>query len=261
MGYFVNVEPGVNLFVEDINPGGSKTIVFIHGWPLSHKQFEYQFDFLSAKGYRCIGIDWRGFGNSDKPTSGYNYNRLVDDIRTVVSTLQLTNFTLVGHSTGGSIAIRYMSRFNGYGVSKLVLVDAAAPVGFTTETANTLLNEALNDRPKMMQNVIDTFFFQYITGPFSDWFFQMGLQAAGWSTAAVIVLLRDEQLYDDLPKIVAPTLIIHGIHDKVIPFTQAQELNQKITNSQLVPFQYSGHGAFWEEREKFNELLMQFIGS
>ncbi|MEG0439343.1 MAG: alpha/beta hydrolase [Solibacillus sp.] len=261
MGYFVNVEPGVNLFIEDINPGGSKTIVFIHGWPLSHKQFEYQFDFLSAKGYRCIGIDWRGFGNSDKPTSGYNYNRLVDDIRTVVSTLQLTNFTLVGHSTGGSIAIRYMSRFNGYGVSKLVLVDAAAPVGFTTETANTLLNEALNDRPKMMQNVIDTFFFQYITGPFSDWFFQMGLQAAGWSTAAVIVLLRDEQLYDDLPKIVAPTLIIHGIHDKVIPFTQAQELNQKITNSQLVPFQYSGHGAFWEEREKFNELLMQFIGS
>lgn len=260
MGYFVNVEPGVNLFVEDINPGGSKTIVFIHGWPLSHKQFEYQFDFLSAKGYRCIGIDWRGFGNSDKPTSGYNYNRLADDIRTIVSTLQLTNFTLVGHSTGGSIAIRYMSRYNGYGVSKLVLVDAAAPVGFTTETADTFLNEALNDRPKMMQNVIDTFFFQYITGPFSDWFFQMGLQAAGWSTAAVIVLLRDEQLYNDLPKIAAPTLIIHGIHDKVIPFTQAQELNQKIANSQLVPFQYSGHGAFWKEREKFNELLIQFIG-
>ncbi|ATP39514.1 alpha/beta hydrolase [Solibacillus sp. R5-41] len=260
MGYFVNVEPGVNLFVEDINPGGSKTIVFIHGWPLSHKQFEYQFDFLSAKGYRCIGIDWRGFGNSDKPMSGYNYNRLADDIRTVVSTLQLTNFTLVGHSTGGSIAIRYMSRYNGHGVSKLVLVDAAAPVGFTTETANTFLNEALNDRPKMMQNVIDTFFFQYITGPFSDWFFQMGLQAAGWSTAAVIVLLKDEQLYTDLQQIAAPTLIVHGIHDKVIPFTQAQELNQKIANSQLVPFQYSGHGLFWEEREKFNELLIQFIG-
>ena len=71
MGYFVTVEPGVKLYVEDINPGGSKTIVFIHGWPLSHKQFEYQFDVLPAMGYRCIGIDWRGFGNSDKPMSGY----------------------------------------------------------------------------------------------------------------------------------------------------------------------------------------------
>lgn len=260
MGYFVTVEPGVKLYVEDINPGGSKTIVFIHGWPLSHKQFEYQFDVLPAMGYRCIGIDWRGFGNSDKPISGYTFNRLADDIRTVVDTLQLNNFTLAGHSTGGAIAIRYMARHNGYGVSKLVLIDAAAPTGFSTETANKFLKETLNDRPKMMQEVIDSFFFQYITRPFSDWFFQMGLQAAGWSTAAVIVLLRDEQLHEDLPKIVAPTLIIHGIHDKVIPFAQAQELNQKIRNSQLVPFQYSGHGSFWEERDKFNRHLTQFIG-
>ncbi|WP_435873887.1 alpha/beta fold hydrolase [Polycladomyces subterraneus] len=260
MGYFVNVEPDVSIYVEDINPGGSKTIVFIHGWPLSHEQFEYQFDVLPAMGYRCIGIDWRGFGKSDKPMSGYNYDRLADDIRTVVGALQLKNFTLVGHSTGGAIAIHYMARYNGYGVSKLVLIDAAAPIGFTKETANKLLTEALNDRPKMMRGVIDTFFFQYITVPFSDWFFQLGLQAAGWSTAAIIILLRDVRLDDDLQKIFVPTLIIHGIHDKVIPFAQAQELNQKIRNSQLVPFQYSGHGPFWEERDKFNQLLIQFIG-
>jgi non-heme chloroperoxidase len=260
VGHFVSVEPGVNIYVEDINPRGSKTIVFIHGWPLSHKQFEYQFDVLPVMGYRCIGIDWRGFGKSDKPMSGYNYDRLADDILTVVGALQLDNFTLVGHSTGGAIAIRYMARYNGYGVSKLVLIDAAAPIGFTKETANKLLTETLNDRPKMMRGVIDTFFFQYITGPFSDWFFQLGLQAAGWSTAAIIILLRDEKLDADLQKIFVPTLIIHGIHDKVIPFAQAKELNQKIRNSQLVPFKYSGHGPFWEERDKFNQLLIQFIG-
>jgi non-heme chloroperoxidase len=50
------------------------------------------------------------------------------------------------------------------------------------------------------------------------------------------------------------------IHDQVIPFPQAQEVNKRIRNSQLVPFQYSGHGAFWEERDKFNQLLVQFIG-
>ena len=87
----------------------------------------------------------------------------------------------------------------------------------------------------------------------------MGMQAAGWSTATIIVLLREMNLYEDLPKIVAPTLIIHGIHDKVIPFSQAQELNELIPNSQLVPFKYSGHGAFWEERDKFNRLLTKFI--
>ncbi|MED1741341.1 alpha/beta hydrolase [Bacillus swezeyi] len=260
MGYFVHVETGVKLYVEDINPESSKAIVFLHGWPLSHKQFEYQFNVLPAKGYRCIGMDWRGFGNSDKPMNGYYYNRLADDIRAAVGALQLDNFTLVGHSTGGAIAIRYMSRHNGYGVSKLILVDAAAPIGFTEETADQLLHEASNDRPKMMRDVTDTFFFQYITEPFSDWFVQLGLQAAGWSTKSVIMMLRDEKLYHDLPKISAPALIVHGIHDQVIPFAQAQELNQKIKNSQLVPFQYSGHGLFWEEREKFNRILTQFVG-
>lgn len=260
MGYYVRVDSGVKLYVEDLNPNSSKTIVFLHGWPLNHSQFEYQFDVLPQMGYRCIGIDWRGFGKSDKPIDGYNYNRLADDIRAVIDALQLDNFTLVGHSTGGAIAIRYMSRHNGYHVSKLVLVDAAAPIGFTPETADTFLTQALNDRPKMMQDVTDTFFFQYITKPFSDWFLQLGFQAAGWSTAAIIMTLRDEKLNEDLQKIFVPTLIIHGIHDKVIPFTQAQELNQKIKHSQLLPFHYSGHGPFWEERNKFNEQLQKFIG-
>lgn len=181
-------------------------------------------------------------------------------IRTVVGVLQLNNLTLIGHSTGSSIAIRYMSRFKGAGVSNLVLVGAAAPIGFTLETANRLLTQSLNDRPKMMQEVTDTFFFQYITPSFSEWFNPLGFQAAGWSTAAIIMTLRDEKLYSDLPKIHVPTLIVHCVHDKVIPFHQAQELNQKINHSQLVPFQYSGHGAFWEERDKFNKLLKQFIG-
>lgn len=258
MGYYVTVDSGVNLYVEDINPGGNKTIVFLHGWPLDHNQFEYQFNVLPALGYRCIGIDWRGFGKSDKPMSGYNYDRLADDIRVIVDTLQLNNFTLLGHSTGGSIAIRYMSRHNNLGVSKLVLVDAAAPIGFTTETANNFLKEALNDRPKMMQDVTDGFFFQYITKPFSDWFMQMGFQAASWSTAAIIKTLRDEKLFLDLPKINVPTLIIHGTHDKVIPFEQAYVLNKNIRNSQIVPFKYSGHGPFWEERDKFNQLLAEY---
>lgn len=260
MGYYVTVESGVQLYVEDLHPEATKTVVFLHGWPLSHKQFEYQFDVLPFMGYRCIGIDWRGFGESDKPISGYSFDRLADDIRAVVDVLKLDNFTLVGHSTGGAIAIRYMSRHEAYGVSNLVLVDAAAPIGFSTETASKFLDLALNDRPKMMREVTENFFFQYITNPFSQWFNQLGLEAAGWSTAAIIVTLRDEKLYVDLPKIHVPTLIVHGTHDKVIPFSQAQELNRQIKHSQLVPFHYSGHGPFWEERDKFNEVLSKFIG-
>lgn len=259
MGYYVTVEPGVKLYVEDVNPSGKKTIVFLHGWPLNHKQFEYQFNILPALGYRCIGIDWRGFGKSDKPFHGYSFDRLADDIRAVVDALKLHHFTLVGHSTGGAIAIRYIARHKGFGVSKLVLVGAAAPIGFTKETAKLYLQQMLNDRPKMMKMVIDGFFFQYITKEFSDWVMDLGLEAASWSTAAIIKTLRDENLFNDLSKIHVPTLIIHGVHDKVIPFKQAEEMNQMIKNSQLVPFNYSGHGTFYEERDKFNDILARFV--
>lgn len=258
MGYYVTVESGVKLFIEDINPTGKKTIVFLHGWPLNHNQFEYQFNVLPSKGFRCIGIDWRGFGNSDKPDKGYDYNRLADDIATVIATLRLENFTLVGHSTGGAIALRYMGRYKGYGVRHLILVNAAAPTGFTKETAARLLDEMYHDRPNMMQNIINTFFFQYITIPFSEWFFQMGLQAASWSTAEIIKTLRDEKIEYELQTISVPTLIIHGRHDQVIPFDQAKMLNDKIMGSKLIAFENSGHGSFWEEREKCNKAIIDF---
>ncbi|MFJ7685950.1 hypothetical protein ACIROK_28860, partial [Peribacillus butanolivorans] len=49
--------------------------------------------------------------------------------------------------------------------------------------------------------------------------------------------LRDEDVYNDLDKIFVPTLIIHGIHDKIVPFTKGQETKNLIANSQLVPFE------------------------
>lgn len=60
--------------------------------------FEYQFAELPKLGYRCIGIDSRGYGDSDKPWHGYNYDTMADDVNTVLETLNLQNLVLVGFS-------------------------------------------------------------------------------------------------------------------------------------------------------------------
>jgi non-heme chloroperoxidase len=269
VGYYIRVEENVRIYVEDVNPGGEKTILFIHGWPANHKLFEYQFNQLPSMGFRCIGIDLRGFGKSDKPYSGYSYDRLADDIFAVVQTLKIKDFTLVGHSVGGAISIRYMAKHGGFGVSKLALLGAAAPsftkrqdfpFGHTVEEVNTFISDTYKDRPKMLQGFGDIFFFKYVTAPFSDWFFQLGLKAAGYSTAAVLGSLRDESLFADLGKIQVPTLILHGVHDQVCPYPLALAMNKGIRNSNLVPLNNSGHGLFWEEWEKVNKELSQFIG-
>lgn len=268
MGYYIKVEPNVKIYVEDLNPDGTKTILFLHGWPGSHKLFEYQFDELPKMGYRCIGIDTRGFGESDKPWSGYNYDRLSDDVRCIIDTLKLNDITLAGHSTGGAIAIRYMSRHKGYGVSKLALFDAAAPslikrhnfpYGLDKETVLQIIQGTYTDRPKMLQGFADIFFYQHTTQAFSEWFFQLGLQAGGWATAAIANTWINEVLFSDLETINVPTLIIHGIHDKVVPYQLGEVQKRTIKNSKLIPFEYSGHATFYDQRDKFNEELMKFI--
>ncbi|ABN54328.1 MAG TPA: alpha/beta hydrolase [Hungateiclostridium thermocellum] len=269
MGYYLKVN-NVKLYVEDLNPECKKTILFLHGWPGSHKLFEYQFDKLPQLGYRCIGIDTRGFGNSDKPFYGYDYNTLSDDVRGVVEALGLRDFTLAGHSTGGAIAVRYMGRHKGYGVSRLVLIAAAAPslikrpnfpYGIDEETVLEMIEGTYNDRPQMLKNFGDRFFFQRTSQAFSNWFFQLGLQAAGWATAAIAKTWINEVLFVDMEAIHVPTLIIHGIHDKVVPFQLGEIQQRMIRNSRLVPFELSGHGVFYDQKDEFNALLARFVES
>ena len=268
MGFYIPVEPEVKLFVEDLNPKSQKVLVFLHGWPGSHELFEYQLNVLPGLGYRCVGIDQRGFGKSDKPYHGYDYDRLSDDVRCVMEALELECVTLIGHSTGGAIAVRYMSRHKGYGVSKLVLCAAAAPslimrpnfpYGLPEQSILDMIKNTYEDRPKMLSNFGDDFFFQHTSEAFSRWFFSLGLQAAGWSTVAVEKTWIREVLFEDMDRIQVPTLILHGIHDKVIlpPLGEIQQ--RLIRNSKLVRFQFSGHGLFYDEKDKFNDTLCSFV--
>lgn len=82
MSHKIKSNDGVSTNVEDV--GSGKPIIFLHGWPVNHKMFEYQFTELAKHGYRCLGIDLRGFGESDRPWDGYNYDTMTDDLRAVL---------------------------------------------------------------------------------------------------------------------------------------------------------------------------------
>lgn len=163
-----------------------------------------------------------------------------------------------------------MGRHNGYGVKKLVLIAAAAPslikrpnfpYGIDQEIVLQIINGTYRDRPQMLKEFGDMFFFKHISQAFSDWFFQLGLQAAGWATAEIAKTWINEVLFDDMKEIQVPTLIIHGIHDKIVPFKLGEIQHEMIRNSMLVPFQFSGHGSFYDQKDEFNDILVRFIES
>jgi non-heme chloroperoxidase len=269
VGYYINVESDVNIYVEDINPKGNKTILFVHGWPGNHNLFEYQYNQLPKLGYRCIGMDIRGFGLSDRPWEGYDYNRLSDDIRAIIEELQLHDIILCGHSTGGAIVIRYMARHQGYGVSKLALFAAAAPslikrpyfpYGLPKQAVLDIIQGTYNDRPNMVKNFGNMIFHNYVTPALSDWIFQLGLQASSWATAAVAnTWIEDEGLFQDMNKILVPTLILHGLNDQVCLYPLAIAQKNNIQDAKLVSFESCGHFLFYDQQEKFNKELVQFI--
>ncbi|WP_094603631.1 Arylesterase [Sporomusa silvacetica DSM 10669] len=265
---YVKVEKGVRIFVEDLNPDGEQTVLFIHGWPANHKMFEYQFNQLPKCGIRCIGVDIRGFGKSDKPWEGYSYDSLADDINCVIETLDLDDITLVGFSVGGAIAVRYMNRYSGYGISKLALVSAAVPV-FTQRPdypyslpvgeVNKLICQTYTDRPNMLSEFGKKFFASNMSPQFLNWFSGLGLEASGHATASLAISLRDEDLRSDVQQISVPTAIFHGIHDQIVAFANAEITHQNISGSVLIPFEFSGHGLINDELDKFNYCLTQFL--
>lgn len=265
---YIKVDHGVRIFVEDVNPGAGKPVLFIHGWPVNHNMFEYQFDQLPKCGFRCIGMDIRGFGKSDKPWEGYSYNHLADDVRCVVDALSLEDFALVGFSMGGAIAVRYMARHCGYGVSKLALVSAAVPVftkrpdypyGLPISDVDKIIAQTYTDRPKMISDFGKKFFASKVSPDFRNWFNGLGLEASGHATAMTAVSLRNEDLRNDEQQICVPTAIFHGIHDQIVPFASAEQSHRNISGSMLIPFECSGHGVFYDELDRFNYCLAQFL--
>jgi non-heme chloroperoxidase len=267
MGYYITVESGVQVHAQDLNPEGSRTILFLHGWPLNLNAYEYQLNQLPKMGFRCIAMDTRGFGRSDRPWGGYDYDRLADDVRAVIDAFGLHDVTLAGHSMGGAIAVRYMARHGGHGVGRLALFGAAAPSfvqradfphGQTREAVTNLIELGYNNRPALLRTFGGMFFCQYVRSALEEWFYQLGLEAAGWATMQCLVTLRDATLFGDLGKISVPTLILHGVHDKVCPFALGEAQHRGIRNSVLIPFEESGHGLFYEQRDKLNSELAGF---
>ena len=115
----------IDLYYEDHGTG--TPVVLIHGWPLSGSSWERQVPALLEAGYRVITYDRRGFGNSSKPTSGYDYDTLTSDLHKLLTKLDLRDAALVGFSMGGGEVARYFGAYGSERVSKAVFMAAVPP--------------------------------------------------------------------------------------------------------------------------------------
>lgn len=264
---YIKVETNVYLHLTDAGEG--RPIVLIHGWPLSDKMYEYQYNDLINENFRVIGITLRGFGKSDKPFGDYNYDVHALDIKRVLDKLGIENAVLVGFSMGGAIAVRFVAAYNETQVSKLVLAGAAVPIwtqrddfpyNLPIKAVDDLIKLNYKDRPQLLSDFAKIFSAteNALSEGIANWLNGIGLSASWHATAECLVALRDTDLRPDMEKIQIPTLILHGKKDKICSFDLAEQMKSGISDSKLIAFEKSGHSLFLEERKKFNSELIKF---
>lgn len=264
-------ENAIQLFYQDLGQG--KPVIFIHGWPSSHALWEYQLQELPKK-FRCIAYDRRGFGNSDKPWNGYDYNTFSDDLNAVIETLNLSDVTLIGFSMGGGEVVRYLSKYGSDKVSKIVLVAAVTP--FLLQTADNkdgapqkkideMIEGVEKDRPNFLAGFGKAFFgvstpHKQVSEELLQWAHYLTLPATQRATTECIRAFSATDFREDCKAVNVPTLIIHGDADKIVPIDiSAKKTVTLIKNSKLKIYEGAPHGLYVTDKDKLNADLIEFI--
>lgn len=269
-----SVENGKKIKLAYLDYGEGDPVVLLHGWPMNKQMWEYQFEPLVNAGYRVIAYDRRGFGESDKPWEGYDYDTLSDDLRDLIRQLNLADITLVGFSMGGGEVARYFGRHGGAGVKKVVLVSSVVPQmlqsqdnpnGVTPDFVNDMISQINDDRPHFMESFGKTFFGvnfinRRVSNAALEYYRTLVAAATHRSTLQCLDSFAYTNFIEDAKKINVPTLVIHGDNDKTVPIEISSERAVKlIPNSHLLVYQGAPHGLFFTEKERLGRDLVSYI--
>jgi non-heme chloroperoxidase len=263
----------IELYYED--HGAGKPVVLIHGWPLSGRSWEKQVPALLEAGYRVITYDRRGFGDSSKPTFGYDYNTFAEDLHTLMTKLDLRDVALVGFSMGGGEVACYLGHHGSQRVSRAVLMAAVPPYLLKTpdnpEGVDNNVFEGIKkaiaaDRPAFLSKFLEDFCnVDAVRGKrVSDEVVRLSWNIAAGASPKGTLNCVSAWVIDfrhDLARIDVPTLVVHGDADRILPLAATGTRTPKfVKGSELAVVEGGPHGLNWTYAEDVNRTLLGFLG-
>jgi pimeloyl-ACP methyl ester carboxylesterase len=269
---YVTAADTTKLYVKDW--GSGRPVILMHGWPLSSDSWDDQAMALADAGHRVIAYDRRGFGRSEQPWSGYDYDTLSDDLANVIEQTGAKDATLVGFSMGGGEVARYMSRHAGKGVVKAALISSVVPYmlktgdnpgGVDQSVFDEMTKAMKEDRAKFFASFFKDFFGVSLvshpaSGELLEWARTISMQAGLKPTLACAKAFATTDFRPDLAAFKVPTLIIHGTDDKTVPIDASGRAAAKgIANASLIEYDGAPHGLFATHKERFTQDLLAFL--
>ena len=263
---------GTELYYKDWGTG--RPVVLMHGWPLTADSWDDQALAIANAGMRAIAYDRRGFGRSEQPWTGYDYNTLADDLAAVLEHTGAKDATLAGFSMGGGEVARYMSRHKGKDIKQAVLISSVVP--FMLQTADNPRGtpqatfDSIGDGIKTDRAHFFTSFFKgfYGVGVFEkpvsqevlDWSWNQTMMAGLRPTLACATAFATTDFRPDLTAFTVPTLIIHGTKDATVPIDAAgRAAAAGIRNATLIEYEGAPHGVFATHKDRLTTDLLSFL--
>ncbi len=269
---FITTKDGTQIFYNDLGKG--KPVLFSHGWPLSGDDWERQVLFLAERGYRVIAHDRRSHGRSTQTWEGNHMDQYADDLSELIEKLDLREFTMIGHSTGGGEVAHYLGRHGTGRVSKAVLLGAVPPLMLKTPAnPGGLPLEVFDGIRKGTRNDRSQFYFD-LTIPFYGYnrpgatisegvrrsFWLQGMMGGLKGQLDCIKEFSEVDYTNDLKKIDIPVLVAHGDDDQIVPIGASALMSAKILkNATLKVYKGGCHGFAATNAEELNADLYAFI--
>ena len=269
----IKTQDGTQIYYKDW--GSGKPVLFSHGWPLDADMWDSQLNFLAERGYRVIAFDRRGFGRSDQPWEGYNYDTFASDINDLITTLDLRDVTLVGFSMGGGDVTRYIGRYGNDRVKALVLLGAVTPIfgkaadypqGVDQSVFEGIRDGLRKDRAQFISDFSTPFYGTNAGQSVSDGVLtqtlNIALLASLKGTIDCVTAFAETDFRPDVAKVAVPTLVIHGSNDQVVPFeTTGKVAAETIRGAELKVYDNAPHGFAVTHQDRLNNDLLAFLQS
>ncbi len=248
---------GLSINYRESGKNGDTLVVLLHGWGANITLFDNIIKTISSA-YRTVAPDMPGFGLSDEPKSPWGVDDYADFVLEFISIYSPKKVIFLGHSFGGRIIIKLMSRSLPFSVEKIILVDSAG-----IKPPKTLRQKVRQRIFKIGRSVLSLGIVKKL---FPDALENLRKKNGSADYNAASPMMRqclvktvNEDLTALIPNISAETLLIWGTLDTATPISDGEKMERLIKGSGLVKIEGAGHYSFLDNPYLFDRVIRSFL--
>lgn len=250
------------IFVNYAVKGEGEYVFILHGWGANLEVYNSVADVLAEK-YTVVSFDFPGFGKTPEPPEIWDVSAYADFTEKFISSFGQSKVILMGHSFGGRVILKLVSKENlAFSVSKILFVDSAGVMPKRSKKQNfrTRIYKAgkfflsLYPVRKMFPDALENLRKKFSSADYAS---------ASEKMRGVLVKTVNEDLTPLMKNVKCTTLLIWGVNDTATPYSDAEIFEREISSGGadvgIAKIENAGHYSFLDQPYVFGKIIRSFL--